>query len=56
LVAIGKMDLPQGREAVAAFKKAKPRTNVLAFSSYTSEGLDDLRLAIWKVVSQRKTL
>jgi GTP-binding protein len=56
LVAIGKMDLPEGREALAAFKKAKPRTPVLGFSSYTSEGLEDLRWAIWKVVSQGKTV
>ncbi|MDR3134781.1 MAG: GTPase ObgE, partial [Deltaproteobacteria bacterium] len=43
LVAIGKMDLPQGKEALEAFKRAKPRTPVLPFSSYTSEGLEELR-------------
>jgi GTP-binding protein len=56
LLAMGKMDLPEGREALDAFRKAKPRTPVLPFSSYTSEGLEELRWAIWKVVSQRKIL
>jgi GTP-binding protein len=54
LLALGKMDLPEGREALAAFKKAKPKTPILPFSSYTSEGLEDLRWAIWKIVSQSK--
>jgi GTP-binding protein len=54
LVAIGKMDLPEGRQALEAFKKAKPRTPALAFSSYTSEGLEGLRWAIWKIVSGAK--
>jgi GTP-binding protein len=54
IIALGKMDLPEGKEALAAFKKAKPRTKILPFSSFTSQGLDDLRWAIWKVVSQRE--
>jgi GTP-binding protein len=54
LVAIGKMDLPEGPQALAAFKKAKPRTRVLAFSSFTSEGLEELRWAIWKIVASGK--
>jgi GTP-binding protein len=54
LLALGKMDLPQGPEALAAFKKAKPKTPILAFSSYTSQGLEELRWAIWKIVFQNK--
>jgi GTP-binding protein len=56
LVAMAKMDLPEGPIALAAFKKAKPRTPVIAFSSFTSQGLDELRWAIWKIVSQNKAL
>jgi GTP-binding protein len=51
LVAIGKMDLPEGPPALDAFRKAKPRLPVLSFSSLTSQGLDELRWAIWKVVA-----
>lgn len=54
LIAMGKMDLPEGPPALAAFKKAKPRTKVLAFSSWTGQGLDDLRWAVWKVVGKAK--
>jgi GTP-binding protein len=54
IAAIGKMDLPEGPPAMAAFKKAKPRTPVLGFSSWTKEGLEELRWAIWKIVSERK--
>jgi GTP-binding protein len=54
LVAIGKMDLPEGPAALAAFKKARPRTPVAAFSSFTSEGLEELRWAIWRIVSQAR--
>jgi GTP-binding protein len=54
LIAMGKMDLPEGPIALDAFKKAKPRTPVLAFSSYTSQGLEELRWAIWKIVSSEK--
>ncbi|MDR1486541.1 MAG: GTPase ObgE [Deltaproteobacteria bacterium] len=56
LIAMGKMDLPEGPIALAAFKKAKPRTPVAPFSSFTSEGLDELRWAIWKVVSKNKVI
>ncbi|MDR1110402.1 MAG: GTPase ObgE [Deltaproteobacteria bacterium] len=52
LVALGKMDLPQGQAALAAFRKAKPRTRILAFSSFTSEGLEELRWAMWKAISK----
>ena len=54
IIAMGKMDMPEGPPALAAFKKAKPRTKVIAFSSWTSEGLDDLRWAVWKVVGQAR--
>ena len=54
LLAMGKMDLPEGPPALAAFKKAKPRSKIIPFSSWTSEGLDDLRWAIWKVVGGAK--
>ncbi|MDR2456784.1 MAG: 50S ribosome-binding GTPase, partial [Deltaproteobacteria bacterium] len=54
LIAMGKMDLPEGPAALAAFKKAKPRTKIIAFSSWTSQGLDELRWAIWKIVGAAK--
>ena len=43
LLAMGKMDLPEGPPALAAFKKAKPRSKIIPFSSWTSEGLGTKR-------------
>jgi GTP-binding protein len=54
LIAMGKMDLPEGEEALKAFKKAKPRTTVYPFSSFTGQGLDALRYAIWRMILQEK--
>jgi GTP-binding protein len=54
ILAMGKMDLPEGEQALAAFRKAKPRTRIFPFSSWTGTGLAELRWEIWKIVSQRK--
>jgi GTP-binding protein len=51
LLAVSKMDLPEGPPALAAIRKALPETKVLAFSSFTSVGLEELRWAVWEVVS-----
>jgi GTP-binding protein len=56
LVAIGKMDLPEGMAALDAFRKARPRTPIAPFSSFTSEGLDALRMAVWRAVRLGKGL
>jgi GTP-binding protein len=50
LIAIGKMDLPEGEEALKALKKARPKTVVYPFSSFTGKGLDDLRYALWRMI------
>ncbi|MDR3203646.1 MAG: GTPase ObgE [Deltaproteobacteria bacterium] len=55
LIAIGKMDLPEGLAALAAFKKAKPSLKVLAFSSLANEGLEELRWSIWNAVCENKS-
>jgi GTPase involved in cell partitioning and DNA repair len=52
LLAMGKMDLPEGKEALAAFKKAKGRVKIYPFSSFTGAGLDELKWAIWEKVRQ----
>jgi GTP-binding protein len=51
LIAMGKMDLPESHKALLAFKKAHPKTKIYPFSSYSGEGLDDLRYAIWRVIT-----
>jgi GTP-binding protein len=50
LIAMGKMDLPEAKDALLAFKKAKPRTLIYPFSSITGEGLKELRYAIWQKI------
>ncbi|MDR1578680.1 MAG: GTPase ObgE [Deltaproteobacteria bacterium] len=47
LIALGKMDQPEGPLALAAFQQAHPRTKIYPFSSYTGEGLEELRYAMW---------
>jgi GTP-binding protein len=54
LIAMGKMDLPEGEEALKAFKKAKPRTPVYPFSSFTGLGLNELRYAVWRMILEAK--
>jgi GTP-binding protein len=54
LIALGKMDLPIGQEALAAFKKSKPKTKIFPFSSFTGEGLKELNFAIWKKIQPTK--
>jgi GTP-binding protein len=54
LIALGKMDQPEGPEALEAFKKAHPRTKIYPFSSYTGEGLDELRYAMWSKIAPQK--
>lgn len=50
LLAMSKMDLPGSREALAALQGRHPGVRVFPFSSFTREGLDALRYAIWEVV------
>jgi GTP-binding protein len=52
LIALGKMDLAEGAQALAALKKAKPRTKILTFSSATGEGLLNLKRAIWQHIDK----
>ena len=52
LTAIGKMDLPQAPEALAAFRAKHPRTPVIPFSSFSGEGLGELRRAILEKVKK----
>ncbi|MDR1312311.1 MAG: GTPase ObgE [Deltaproteobacteria bacterium] len=50
LLAISKMDLPEGPPALRALSEALPGERILAFSSVTREGLDDVRYAVWNEV------
>jgi GTP-binding protein len=50
LLALGKMDQPEGEEALAAFKKAHPKTRIYPFSAYTGQGLAELKYAIWSLI------
>ncbi|MDR1043554.1 MAG: GTPase ObgE [Candidatus Adiutrix sp.] len=50
IIALGKMDLAEGQGALAALKKARPRTAVYPFSSATGQGLVDLKRAIWRQI------
>lgn len=52
LIAMGKMDLEAGPEALKCFRKAHPRTPIMGFSSVTGEGLKELRYAIWNLVKK----
>ncbi len=54
LIAVSKMDLAEGPEALEALKKAKPRTRFHPFSSATGEGLLELKRAIWQKISQAR--
>ncbi|MDR2140745.1 MAG: GTPase ObgE [Deltaproteobacteria bacterium] len=50
LVALGKMDQPEGPLALAAWKKAHPRSRIYPFSSFTGEGLAELKFAMWRII------
>jgi GTP-binding protein len=52
LIAMGKMDLDIAKEALEIFRKAHPKTPILAFSSITGEGLKELRYAIWEKIKK----
>lgn len=54
LIAVSKMDLAEGRTAVEALKKAKPRTKIYPFSSATGEGLLELKRAIWQHICKHR--
>jgi GTP-binding protein len=51
LLALSKMDQPAGPLALAAWKKAHPRTKIYPFSSYDGQGLDELKYAMWKIIN-----
>ena len=50
ILALGKMDLAEGELALAAFKKAKPRTKIYPFSAVSGQGLAELKWAIWQTI------
>ncbi|MDR3153549.1 MAG: GTPase ObgE [Deltaproteobacteria bacterium] len=52
LLALGKMDLPEGPAALEALRRSHPGLRVLPFSSVTGEGLDSLRYAVWEEVKR----
>lgn len=54
LISMSKMDLAEGKAALAAFKAAKPRTKIIAFSAATGEGLQELKRAIWSYVGAQR--
>ena len=54
LVALGKMDLAEGRPALAALNEARPRMKVYPFSSATGSGLRELVWAIWRRVEKSR--
>lgn len=54
LVALGKMDQEEGPVALAAWKKAHPKSPIYPFSSFTGEGLDALKYAMWKIINPKK--
>ena len=54
LISISKMDLAEGEAALAALKKAKPRTRFYPFSSATGQGLQELKWAIWQSICKQR--
>jgi GTP-binding protein len=54
LIAMGKMDLPEGPLALEAFKKARPRTKLYPISSFSGQGLEELRWAAWEVIRKNR--
>ncbi len=52
LIAMGKMDLAEGEEALAAFKKARPRTKIHPFSGATGLGVAELKWALWREIEK----
>jgi GTP-binding protein len=50
ILALSKMDCQEGPEALAAFRKAHPRTRIYPFSSFTGEGLKELKFAMWDLI------
>jgi GTP-binding protein len=54
VVALGKMDLAEGPQALAALKEARPRMKVYPFSSATGAGLQELIWTIWRRVEKSR--
>jgi GTP-binding protein len=54
VVALGKMDLAEGRPALDALRKARPKLKIYPFSSATGAGLSELVWAIWRLVEKSR--
>ncbi|MDR1085382.1 MAG: GTPase ObgE [Deltaproteobacteria bacterium] len=53
LIALGKMDQEEGPLALEYWKKTHPRTMIYPFSSYTGEGLKELKFAMWQLIKPK---